>query len=99
MSDYFIKLAEESENRKKMLKDLGLTVGGTALGASVGYGASALLKKRYQHVLDKIDPQKRIKYLAPTAATLGGALSIAHLLRNNAKRRKKNDKQRKTSGD
>ena len=99
MSDYFIKLAEKQDEKRELLKDLGITVGGTALGAATGYGTAALLKKRYQSVLDKLDPNTRVKYLGPTAAALGGALSLTHVLRQNAKRRNKNEQRNKTSRD
>ena len=99
MSDYFIKIAEESDKRRQLLRDLGITVGGTALGAGTGYATTALLKSRYQPVLDRLDPNQRLQYLVPAAATVGGALSIAHLLKQNQKRREKDDKQRETSRD
>ena len=95
MSDYFIKLAEEKEQKRNLAKDIFLVTGGTALGSLAGHGASALVRERYRDTLDKIDPKKRVKYLAPAAGVLGAGVSLAHILRQNAEKRR--NEQRKTS--
>tara|TARA_Y100000592_G_C5480603_1_gene325206 strand:- start:3997 stop:4278 length:282 start_codon:yes stop_codon:yes gene_type:complete len=92
MSDYFIKLAEEKRKKRSLAKDIALVAGGTGLGATAGYGASALLKHRYGKTLDKIDPNKRLKYLVPASAAVGGAASLVHVLRQNAEKRAKNER-------
>ena len=92
---YFIKLAEKKENNTdSLLKDLLIVGGGTAIGATAGYGLGGLLKKRYQKSLDAASPNQRLKYLVPATTLLTGAASLVPLIRSRSSKnnRGKNDK-------
>ena len=88
---YFIKLAEKKQqhNTDSLLKDIVIVGGGTALGATAGYGLGGLLKKRYQASLDATSPNQRLKYLVPAATVLTGAASLVPLIRSRYKNKKR----------
>lgn len=86
----FMKLADAKVNKKSDgLKDIALVGGGTALGAGLGYGTVALLKKRYGRGFRGASPDSRLKYLVPISAGLGGAAALTHVLRQRAEARSK----------
>ena len=85
----FLKIAEKEE-RRSLAKDIALVGGGTALGAGLGYGATALINKRYGKTLRGMPPSKRLQIAVPAAASAGGLLALAHVLRQRASSR--NDK-------
>ena len=81
----FLKLAEAKKDKgPDTLKDIALVGGGTAIGAGLGYGTAALLKKRYGKSLRGSSPDSRLKYLVPLSAGLGGAAALTHILRQRA---------------
>ena len=86
----FLKLAESKKvERPSTLKDIALVGGGTALGAGLGYGTAALLKKRYAKSFRGASPDSRLKYLVPISTALGGAAALTHVLRQRAEVRSK----------
>lgn len=90
---HFIKLADaKAKKEPSTLKDVALVGGGTALGAGLGYGTAALLKKRYGRGLRGSSPDSRLKYLVPVSAGLGGAAALTHVLRQRAEARSKKKK-------
>lgn len=78
-----VKVAEHTPDHGSRLKDLGLMAGGSTLGASLGYGASRLLRKNFGSTLAKVDPKDRLKYILPALALAGTATTIAKLQQNN----------------
>ena len=88
--EYFIKLAEKKKKRS-LAKDVALVGAGTAAGAGLGYGASALFKKRYKRALEAMPPQQRLRLAVPAAAGVGGLLALTHVLRERADRRRDED--------
>ena len=89
----FLKLAEAKKDKgPSTLKDIALVGGGTAIGAGLGYGTAALLKKRYGKGLRGSSPDSRLKYLVPVSAGLGGAAALTHVLRQRAEVRSKKKK-------
>ncbi len=90
---HFMKLADAQKRKEPdTLKDIALVGGGTALGAGLGYGTAALLKKRYGKGLRGAAPDSRLKYLVPVSAGLGGAAALTHVLRQRAESRSKKKK-------
>jgi len=69
---------------RSMLHDALLVGAGTAVGAGLGYGATALLKKRYGGVFKAISPDKRLRYLTPAATATGAIMPLVHVLRQRA---------------
>lgn len=88
----FIKLAEEREDRGRALRDLALVGAGTAIGGGAGYGLTSLLRSRYGQAIDASSPDKRIKWLTPAAALVGGAMGLTGVLRQRAESRSKKSK-------
>lgn len=87
---HFIKLADaKARDGDSALKDVALVGGGTAIGAGLGYGTAALLKKRYGKGFRGASPGSRLKYLVPISAGLGGAAALTHVLRQRAEARSK----------
>ncbi|MGA1354188.1 MAG: hypothetical protein ACO32I_05355 [Candidatus Limnocylindrus sp.] len=82
-----IKLASKREDAASPLRDAVLVGGGTAVGAGLGYGLSALLKARYGAEFKGVPPDARLKYLVPASAVLGGASALTHVLRQRAEAR------------
>tara|TARA_B100000214_G_scaffold375560_1_gene362690 strand:+ start:6687 stop:6986 length:300 start_codon:yes stop_codon:yes gene_type:complete len=92
----FLKHAEKKSKERSNLKDVLSIAGGTAVGAGLGYGTGLLIRKKYGKKIDHIDPKKRLKYLVPTAAALGGGAALVNVLRDRAElREKKNARSRK----
>ena len=87
---YFLKLAEKKKQRS-LLKDVAIVGGGTAAGAGLGYGAAALVNKRYGKTLRGMPPQKRLNIAVPAAAGVGGLLALTHVLRQRADSRQSGD--------
>jgi hypothetical protein len=78
------KYAQKNAEERSALKDALLVAGGTGVGAGLGYGAAALLKKRYGDVYKGLPPNERLKYLVPASAVIGGASALTHVLRQRA---------------
>jgi len=75
--------ADDRPSTKQRLKDMLPIVGGTALGAAAGYGASALLgRTRLGGVLRGLSPRQRLAILMPTMALLGGAIPAVSAARD-----------------
>jgi hypothetical protein len=74
------------KDTKDKLKDLGIIVGGSTLGAAAGYGLSRLARARFGDTIRRIDPNDRLKYISPAL----GALAVAGAAANT--QRKSNEK-------
>tara|TARA_B100000214_G_C23927972_1_gene609316 strand:+ start:433 stop:729 length:297 start_codon:yes stop_codon:yes gene_type:complete len=85
----FLKFAEKKSKPNSNIKDILQIAGGTAVGAGLGYGAGLLLKNKYGKKLDRVDPNKRLKYLVPVSAGLGGAAALVNVLRDRSEMRAK----------
>jgi hypothetical protein len=84
-----VKIAGHSSDgeQRSALRDALLVGAGTATGAGVGYGTTALLKKRYGGVFKASAPEKRLKYLVPAATAVGAVVPLVHVLRQRAEAR------------
>ena len=81
-------MSENKNDNNQFARNLGLTLGGTALGAGAGYGATRLMDKLYGERLRRLDPKQRLKVIVPLLAASGTAATFAHTMREDAKRRK-----------
>ena len=75
------------EAPRSALRDALLVGAGTATGAGAGYGATALLKKRYGGVFKASAPEKRLRYIVPAATAVGAVIPLVHVLRERAEAR------------
>lgn len=69
----------KKSNTKDRIKDIGIIVGGGALGAGAGYGASRLLHSRFGDTLRRVDPNQRLKYIVPALGAIATAGSLARM--------------------
>jgi len=83
---------------RSAVRDALLVGAGTAVGAGLGYGATALLKKRYGEAFKGSSPESRLKYLVPAATAAGALAPLVHVLRQRAEMRA-DQEQRHASGD
>lgn len=69
----------KKNNTKDKIKDLGIIIGGGALGAGAGYGASRLLHSRFGDTMRKVDPNQRLKYIVPALGAITAAGGLARM--------------------
>ncbi len=78
-----VKLASKQEDSGNKLRDLALMLGGSAAGATAGYGLSKLIRGKFGTTLSKVDPKDRLKYILPALGLAGTATMIAKAQQNN----------------
>ncbi len=78
-----VKLASKQGEDGNKLRDLAIMLGGSAAGATAGYGLSKLIRGKFGETLSKVDPKDRLKYILPALGLAGTATMIAKAQQNN----------------